>query len=211
MPVPRFPPARSRRTLWVSGLSFLDCMLHPRVAIRNLIVKGVPDIFLIWVSISLGLLDAKSMFNGKLGCWGSNLSGQLGCLSNAANFCWLSTESGYTNVSSYGDSNCAVTGDGAVSCWGGGKGTLVESSTRTRVQLPSSNAIAVSVGPNHTCAVTSTGVVVCWGDNKFGQMGDATIDWTSPTPVPRLNTRIKAVSVGGYHTCVLTSTNGVMC
>ena len=90
--------------------------------------------------------------------------------------------------------NCAVTGSGAVRCWGG------NSDGQTTVPNDLGAAIQVSVGLSHSCALTAAGSVRCWGSNKSNQ-----------TNIPSGLSSIVQISAGLYHTCALTSSGLVSC
>jgi alpha-tubulin suppressor-like RCC1 family protein len=82
---------------------------------------------------------------------------------------------------------CAVTGDGAVWCWGrndagqvpGREGAV----TRPfRIEgVPA--ATRVSVGQVHVCALTREGAVWCWGNNEQGAVNPTTRDHVLPPQV----------------------------
>ena len=131
---------------------------------------------------------------GKVRCWGTNGSGQLG----------------YGNTTAIGDTEtpgsvgpvplgagrrafalavgfahtCALLDNGRVRCWGdAGNGRIgsgsIDSIGDTEpvtavgpVSLGSGRrAVAISAGDQHTCAVLDTGKVLCWGYGAFGRLG----------------------------------------
>jgi alpha-tubulin suppressor-like RCC1 family protein len=58
----------------------------------------------------------------------------------------------------------------------------------------------------HTCVLTTSGGVRCWGHNKYGQLGDGTIqNQSSPVATTGLDSPVSIITVGWNHTCgVLT-------
>lgn len=97
---------------------------------------------------------------------------------------------------SVGDrSVCAVHRDGGVSCWGENRaGQLGDGTTEPRAQPTRvrgvSGAVAVTLstpsreGEGHACAMESDGSVLCWGTNRFGQLGDGSLEpRLTPAPV----------------------------
>ena len=85
---------------------------------------------------------------------------------------------------------CALTGSGAVWCWGGnddgqlGNGTYTGGSTPVAASGLASGAVGIAAGFRHTCALVAVGAGVelrCWGWNQDGQLGDGT-DWGRPSP-----------------------------
>jgi alpha-tubulin suppressor-like RCC1 family protein len=89
---------------------------------------------------------------------------------------------------------CAVTGAGAVWCWGDGRfGQLAGPMPTDRfqaVRIPDlSDAAQLAVGGSFACARTASGVVVCWGSNRDGTAPDGAhadhpapvnVSWPSP-------------------------------
>ncbi|MHB8879584.1 MAG: RCC1 domain-containing protein, partial [Myxococcaceae bacterium] len=112
--------------------------------------------------------------------------------------------------------SCAVTGLGAVKCWGrndfgqlGDGTTTARLSPVTAVGL-SSGAVAVAAGDAYSCALTSAGGLKCWGYNLFGTLGiGTTVDRL--TPVDVFTSGIASVAAGGVHTCAATGTGSLMC
>jgi cysteine-rich repeat protein len=84
---------------------------------------------------------------------------------------------------------CAITDDGALSCWGFaphgalGLGSVVSSPGpvkyssgggeigTTSVDLGGRAAVQVAVGDEHSCAILDDGTLKCWGYNASGQLG----------------------------------------
>ncbi len=74
-----------------------------------------------------------------------------------------------------------------------------------------SDASSVTVGQRHICVLHGDQTVSCWGDNRYGQLGNGTLD-TSDTavPVPGL-TDVVEISAGPFHTCARRSDDTVWC
>ncbi len=174
---------------------------------------------------------------GAVKCWGNNMFGQLGTSTNmgSAVGSYLPTEvtglaSGVTSVGVGDLFSCALTGSGAVMCWGYGyegrlgDGGRADSAVPVEVSGLSGGAIAVSAERGRACAITQTGGVKCWGDvyiglgNGFlypgpGNATDNGEDYYAATPVdiPGLSSGVVAIDVGFLHSCALTSSGGVKC
>jgi alpha-tubulin suppressor-like RCC1 family protein len=138
--------------------------------------------------------------NGKVKCWGRNLSGQLG-KGNATSLGDEPGEMGAANVAiDFGtgrtvvqleagnDHTCARLDTGAVKCWGRNvRGQLGLGDTTDRgyypnqmgdalpaVVLGSGTVLQVMAGLDHNCVRFADGTIKCWGDNEYGQIGQDT-------------------------------------
>ena len=159
---------------------------------------------------------------GAVWCWGNNWWGQLGdgtTTSRSAPVAVSGLGSGVVAVTAGYFHTCALTGAGAVWCWGSngagqlGDGTTADRLTPVAVSGFGSGAIAIAAGNNHTCALTNAGAVLCWGGNNLGQLGDGTTtDRPTPGAVTGLGSGVAAVAAtGGGHTCVLMNSGTVRC
>ncbi len=156
----------------------------------------------------------------ELKCWGNGFNGQLGDGTNVSR----NTPSPVIGVSqvkqvSAGDWHvCALTNQGAVSCWGAvtnfynygqlGNGSTTGSLTPVTVQgLPYIKQI--SSGFAHTCALTAQHTVLCWGlGRRLGN--NATANSSVPVAVQGLQ-GVRHISSGSDHTCAVTAWNTVFC
>lgn len=69
----------------------------------------------------------------------------------------------------------------------------------------------VEAGAFSTCVLLSDGRAACWGDNRFGQLGDGTIETrTAPVLVAGLS-GASDVAVGGLHVCFVRGAGAVEC
>ena len=92
---------------------------------------------------------------------------------------------------------CALTGGGAVKCWGSGllgDGSRGSSSWPVDVVGLTSGVTAIAVHSNHSCAITAGGGVKCWGNNAYGELGDGTTI-NRYTPVDVVSLGGEAVSI----------------
>ena len=173
---------------------------------------------------------------GKVKCWGTGFSGQLGhggatSGSTPVDVLTSSTDSaalsGIDAISSGANHTCALTTGDKVKCWGAGNygqlgnGGTTGSSTPVDVRTSSTDFAAISSGESHTCALSTAetgGNVVCWGRGSFGQLGHGgTAHSSTPVDVHTSSSDsaalsgIVAISSGRYHTCALTEGDNVNC
>lgn len=144
-------------------------------------------------------------------CWGANGYGQLGTGDNSNRSTPVQVEGDLDEVISVATGSvhsCAITQGGGVQCWGentsGQLGDGTTDSSNLPVAVVNLPAVAKLVGDFYqTCAQTSRrGSVLCWGDNRYGQLGDGTLENSSvPIQVPGVTARDLAVAA--YHVCVL--------
>ncbi len=152
---------------------------------------------------------------GGVKCWGRNDRGQLGSGTNAdqntpIDVAGLPEE--VVAVAAGKDHTCALTFHGGVKCWGAnefgqlGNGTTADSAKPVDVSGLSEGISAIAMGGGHTCALTRNGGVKCWGSNKYGQLGDGTLEnHSAPVDVSGLTADVNSVSAGGFHTCAMVS------
>ena len=158
---------------------------------------------------------------GGVLCWGQVCSGEPGL--NTGTICAKPVavsglSSGVTAIAAGYSDACALSNQGAVSCWGAnwygelGDGTNINRTTPVTVSGLSSGVVAIAAGDFHTCALTSAGGVLCWGHNGYGELGDGTnTDHATPVAVSGLSSGVTAIAAGYGHTCALTNTGGVLC
>jgi alpha-tubulin suppressor-like RCC1 family protein len=158
---------------------------------------------------------------GGVKCWGNNRFGELGNGTRKYRTTPVAVHgltSGVTAISAGDSDSCALTGAGAVKCWGLnhvgqlGDGTTTGRRRPVAVSGLPSGVTAISAGRFHTCALTSAGGVKCWGNNEEGQLGDGTTtDRHTPVTVSGLSSGVAAIAAGSYHTCALTTAGQVKC
>lgn len=109
------------------------------------------------------------------------------------------------------DHACAITGSGALYCWGNnangqlGDGTTTTRNAPTAVSSMTSNVTDVSTGQKTTCAINN-GAAYCWGDNTYGQMGNGTTtNSTTPQAVSGLTSGVTQIATGADFACAIAS------
>lgn len=171
--------------------------------------------------VEVGDTNSCAISLGRLFCWGTDLSGQLGDGLGGTRVepFEMPGISGVTAVDvGYGRHICAIVAGGAVECIGdNGEGQIgdglyggVNRSPTAVVGLPPATALAL--GKDFSCALTSGGGVKCWGNNRNGQLGDGTAT-SRPTPVDvsGLTSGVKAIAAGVAHACALTTAGALKC
>jgi alpha-tubulin suppressor-like RCC1 family protein len=133
-------------------------------------------------------------------------------------------ESGAAGVAAGAYHTCAVTVQGAVTCWGSNtegqigddRGCGLVCVTPVDVVGLSSGVAVLAAGGYHTCALTTAGGVLCWGYNFTGQVGDGTNNniRRAPVHVSGLESGITFIAANGTfhgHTCALTASGALTC
>lgn len=172
----------------------------------------------------LGLVSAGDRHScalsatGKVQCWGSNTSGQLGdgSVDVQVTPVPVAGDFAFAHVAAGESYTCGVTNSGEALCWGDndagqlGDGTM---SMRTApVHVSGGHSFRfVRTGRSHACGLTTRGAVVCWGSNRDGQLGDGSrTSRTTPIRVA-LPGSAAQLAAGGSHTCALLNDGSAYC
>lgn len=157
--------------------------------------------------------------DGKVYCWGRNVTGALGDGSTTERLTPVAVSAPVgvlTRLAPRVDHTCADGSNGNVYCWGYngsgrlGDGTQTHRAVPTVVRRPAGVTLSgVSLGTLHTCAIGSNGKVYCWGDNQVGQLGDSTTTnrWLPVLAKTPSEVTFSSVSAGHAFTCA-TATDG---
>lgn len=174
-----------------------------------------------WVAVGAGTYHSCGLTTtGGVACWGKNTYGQLGDATTSDRYqpsAVAGLSSGVASISVGGESTCALTEAGSVTCWGNndtgqlGDGTTTSRSTPVQVIGLTSSVTAIANGSSSACALRDEGTVSCWGFNGAGQLGDGTTTTTStPVEVAGLDDAVDIV-MGSSFGCAVTSAHGVKC
>jgi alpha-tubulin suppressor-like RCC1 family protein len=172
-----------------------------------------------WKQLAAGLRHTCALSDGgEIYCWGRTGEGQLGdgtVLQLTAPQAPVVGARDLVAIAAGGEHTCALTGAGAVSCWGRGDfGQLASndtagSSTPLTVALPP--AAQLASGGEFSCARLLDGTVSCWGRGNRGQIGDGfTMDRRKPTLVG-LPEKAVHIAAGLEHACAATAMGNVYC
>lgn len=156
---------------------------------------------------------------GGVKCWGFGGNGRLGYGGTQSQFTPVDVSGltqGVIAIAAGAWHTCALTGEGAVRCWGTGgvlgDGTTTWHLTPVSVIGLDSGVVKITAGFFHNCALMADGAVKCWGSNTYGQIGDGTqTDRLVPVDITALGTGNQVISAGAYHTCVITSAGVIKC
>ena len=192
-------------------------------SLTPVVVSGLADVS----SVSLGTSSSCALTSGgAVFCWGSNVEGQIGDNRACGMRCPLPEqvsgfESGVAQVDVGGLHACALTGLGAVLCWGFNFDGQVGDGTEENIRIVPTQVFgledgvdAVSVGGGfrgHACALLADGTLRCWGDNDVGQVGDGTTDdRIAPVVVPELE-GVTYIAAGDTQMCAMTGALEIFC
>ena len=85
---------------------------------------------------------------------------------------WTVSGANYASVSVGAAHACAITTDGALTCWGEDREGQVSTAPTAPVFQ---RCTQVNAGTVHSCAVLDDGSLECWGNNQFGEINVATL------------------------------------
>jgi alpha-tubulin suppressor-like RCC1 family protein len=174
-------------------------------------------------TVAAGARHSCAVEDGKVLCWGSNKSGQLGdgTTTDSVKPVEVQGISAATTIAATTEATCAVHQGGAVSCWGA---SARESYGADKGNSPTpapvtgiANAVRISIGPYNGCAATDAGTVLCWGKAFRGVLGggDAAAgndNTVAATPVQAVGVSDAVdVAVENVRSCAVLGSGKVMC
>jgi alpha-tubulin suppressor-like RCC1 family protein len=163
---------------------------------------------------------------GRVQCWGSNFTGQLGDGTTSARFAPVDVvglSSTAVSLEMRRFRTCAVLDSGGVQCWGlNSMGQLGDGTTTARLTPVDVEGLRVGVrsvhlGLNHSCALLDTGGIKCWGattsfPDGAGLLGDGTeLNRLTPVDVVGLSSDAIFVATGSNLTCAVLDDRTVEC
>jgi alpha-tubulin suppressor-like RCC1 family protein len=168
------------------------------------------------VKVAVGLQHACAlMSDGKVRCWGENMSGQLGDQTRLASETPIEVIgiAGATDVAANRSGSCALLAAGTVRCWGEISGIGTAGTVAGPKDVSVTGAVAITGAHEHMCAVLATGHVACWGDAFVDQLGGASnAGGTNAPPVEVLGLEGATLASAGFeHTCALVAGGSVWC
>lgn len=164
------------------------------------------------VDVSAASFACGRFPGGRVACWGSNISTQLGRAepdyTNRPLF--VPGVAGAESVSVGRDHACALLASGEVMCWGsnlagqmavGAEGGAYEPHLIPRID----DAIEVKSAENYSCVIHRDRTVSCWGNASNGQSASF-----FPQPVESVSAAEK-IELGANRACALTSLGNIIC
>ena len=170
-----------------------------------------------------GAHSCALLHGGAVQCWGFNAYGQLGdgsTTDSAVPVSVVGLGAGVVALAAGNAHTCALTGAGAVQCWGygyygqlGDGAETQDSVSPVAVKGLAAPATAIAHGGTHSGAVVA-GDVWCWGNNQVGQLGNAScastdvsenscVDSPVAVQVVGLDGGVTAITAGEAHTCAI--------
>jgi alpha-tubulin suppressor-like RCC1 family protein len=205
---------------------------------------------LTFASVSAGtFISCGLTTTGAAYCWGDNGYGELGVGTTVGpQQCAVETVDGtpgtiscsrvpvavaggftFSSVHAENVSACGVTLSGAALCWGvNAEGRLGDGDATTTARsspVPVAGALVFATITDggmsgFVCGVTTAGQAYCWGANRYGSLGNGTLNGPicfaiftcSTVPVAVAGgLKFASVSAGGEHTCGLTTGGEAYC
>jgi alpha-tubulin suppressor-like RCC1 family protein len=155
--------------------------------------------------------------SGRIVCWGSNSTGQLGRSGNpdigTPNAETIVGSDQYATIGAGVGFNCGVLLSGSSSCWGSNDSGELGAVTATNAQTTpvpvntSTSFARISAGNGFACAVGPAGAGSCWGSNASGKLGIGSNSPTISPPGPRAvsgSLVFADISAGWEHACGVT-------
>lgn len=181
------------------------------------------------MAVSLGQDHSCALLStGRISCWGSDGSGQLGNGSATGNVAsppgTVALPGGLTATAVVAGRahTCALVRTGSPTCWGDDNaGQLGNGAPGPQVAPPSLlafpdgvAALALTTGDDHVCALLSTHKLTCWGSDATGQLGNGSPTSNVTVPASVVSTGIgtaNAIATGGSNSCAMLSAGAVSC
>jgi formylglycine-generating enzyme required for sulfatase activity/alpha-tubulin suppressor-like RCC1 family protein len=142
--------------------------------------------------------------DGAVWCWGRGDDGQLGIgevkpPNEFSDKSYSPKPTGVEGLDSVrriaagASQTCAITGDGALFCWGANDDGQIGNGTAEDARAPSrvrglENVAEVGIGYSHACARLASDDVYCWGDGDDGRLGNGGIEGSAEPVQVRFGT-----------------------
>ena len=161
-------------------------------------------------SLATGSRHTCAVTDLRLFCWGNNAAGQLGTgdFEHRLRPTEIDLGQPVVGVGAGSQHTCAVDVIDRVFCWGGNDqgqvGVEPDMGTSQPIPVQVGDRLEVeqfALGSGFSCA-RAAGDIWCWGSNRFGQLGDGTLDSRPGRQrVQGLPAAVDNVAVGLSHAC----------
>lgn len=176
-----------------------------------------------WATATIGGGHACAITTGgRLYCWGSNSTGEVGVGSNSPSEVRSVNQvrpgTTWEIVKAASSHTCAIDTTGALWCWGSNRDrqlaapSAVTLNNEPRQVGGATGWQSVGVGSRHTCGLRDNRVS-CWGNGSLGELGDPGFDPEDlysavPLEIPGSYTRL---SVGRGTSCAIDLAGALFC
>lgn len=178
-----------------------------------------------WTAVSTGdRFTCARRSSGRLFCWGSDGSGQLGDgIVIADKSAPVQVAGGATDWGvpyAGGAHACSRKVAGWLYCWGDDwNGALGDGQLQLTARTPilvagvARDWASATAGTGHTCARRTSGRLYCWGSDDHGQVGDGAghTDRLTPVQVTGATNDWSSVSAGEFETCARKTSGRLYC
>jgi alpha-tubulin suppressor-like RCC1 family protein len=177
-----------------------------------------------WSTVAAGASHTCGIrHGGKLYCWGSDVTGQIGdddgTNDNVTAPKRIGSFEDWATVSAGANHNCGVRKNGKLYCWGLDSSGQVGDGDSTSDNVTAPRRIGtfedwagVDAGTNHNCGVRKNGKLYCWGNDGSGQVGDGDEagNVTSPRRIGTFEDWANDAG-GASHTCAVRANGKLYC
>jgi hypothetical protein len=170
--------------------------------------------------------DCAISQDGRAWCRGLNKSGELGDGTYVPRvdfdsmgvmaFTPVTGQLRFSEITAGWQHTCGVADD-KIYCWGdNSRGELGIGSYDANHNIPAEvpapfRLTAVDAGDHHTCALAADGTSYCWGDNRWGELGDGSLDGRATPVAGASGLKFRSLSAGGNHTCGIANDQALYC
>lgn len=115
-------------------------------------------------------------------------------------------------VSTNGETSCALQSDGPVVCWGATEVATRGGFSLAPREIGFGGFSTLTLGRSYGCGLRPGGAAACWGSNEFGQLGMGSTAASSATPRDVVGgMTFTALSSGNSHTCAIATDGSAWC
>jgi alpha-tubulin suppressor-like RCC1 family protein len=160
---------------------------------------------------NLGLGSMTScgrLLDGRVACWGSNSSGQLGTGGSPVHVSPAEVQGGhrFRSLAAGESTTCGVDQTAGLWCWG----EDYDGDGPSQI-APQNEWAEVDVGSLQACAVTTGGEAYCWGRSSSGALGNGQRGSSLDPVRVQSNTKFVMIATGWDFTCAAPASGDAEC